>query len=119
MTLLACTAGRKYPWTVLSRVYVTGIGVVSSIGLGRSAFFRNLEAGESGISPVSSFDVASLGRRFAGEVKGFDPRDHLTQAEQKRMGRCSAMALAAARMAVDDARLDGAKLAGPRTSVVL
>jgi 3-oxoacyl-[acyl-carrier-protein] synthase II len=119
MTLLACTAARKYRRTVLSRVYVTGIGVVSSIGLGRGAFFRGLEAGQCGISPVSSFDAASLGRSYAGEVKGFEPRDHLTQAERKRMGRCSAMALAAARMAVDDAHLDAAKLAGPRTSVVL
>ena len=100
-------------------MFVTGIGVVSSIGLGREAFFRGLEAGKSGISPVSSFDASQLGRQNAGEVKGFEARDHLTQAEQKRMGRCSAMALAAARMAVKDAGLDAAKLAGPRTSVVL
>jgi 3-oxoacyl-[acyl-carrier-protein] synthase II len=104
---------------VLSRVFVTGIGVVSSIGLGREAFFRALEAGRSGISPVSSFDASDLGRTNAGEVKGFEPRDHLTQAEQKRMGRCSAMALGAARMAIADAGLDATKLAGPRTSVVL
>jgi 3-oxoacyl-[acyl-carrier-protein] synthase II len=98
---------------------VTGIGVVSSIGLGRSAFFQALEAGQSGISPVTSFDASQLGRQLAGEVRGFDARDHLTQAEQKRMGRCSAMALAAARMAIEDAGLDAARLAGPRTSVVL
>ncbi len=104
---------------MLSRVFVTGIGVVSSIGLGREAFFRALEAGRSGISPVSSFDASDLGRTNAGEVKGFEPRDHLTQAEQKRMGRCSAMALGAARMAIADAGLDATKLAGPRTSVVL
>ncbi len=104
---------------MLSRVYVTGIGVVSSIGLGRAAFFRSLEAGRSGISPVTSFDASQLGRGYAGEVKGFDPQDHLSQAEQKRMGRCSAMALAAARMALEDAGLAPDELAGPRTSVVL
>ncbi len=103
----------------MSRVFVTGIGVVSSIGLGRDAFFSALESGTSGISPVASFDASQLGRRFAGEVKAFDARDHLTQAEQKRMGRCSAMALAAARMAVKDAGLEASRLAGPRTSVVL
>jgi 3-oxoacyl-[acyl-carrier-protein] synthase II len=104
---------------VSSRVFVTGVGVISSIGLGRDAFFRALEAGVSGISPVASFDATPLGREKAGEVKDFDPRDHLTQGEQRRMGRCSAMALAAARMAIVDAGLDPAQLAGPRTAVVL
>jgi 3-oxoacyl-[acyl-carrier-protein] synthase II len=104
---------------VSSRVFVTGVGVVSSIGLGRGAFFQALASGVSGISPVTSFDAAPLGREKAGEVKNFDARDHLTQGEQRRMGRCSAMALAAARMAIADADLKPAQLAGPRTAVVL
>jgi 3-oxoacyl-[acyl-carrier-protein] synthase II len=104
---------------VLYRVFVTGVGVVSSIGLGRDAFFRGLAAGASGISPVASFDPTSLGREYAGEAKSFEPKDHLTLAEQRRMGRCSSMALAAARMAVADARLAAPLLAGPRTAVVL
>ncbi len=104
---------------MLPRVFVTGVGVVSSVGLGRAAFFRALAAGTSGISSVSSFDAAPLGREKAGEVKDFDARDHLTQGEQRRMGRCSAMALAAARMAMKDADLEAAQLAGPRTAVVL
>ncbi len=104
---------------MLSRVFVTGVGVVSSIGLGREAFFRALEAGTSGISPVESFDASRLGRARAGEVKGFDARDHLSTAEQRLAGRCSAMALAAARMAVADAGLDATKLAAPRTAVIL
>jgi 3-oxoacyl-[acyl-carrier-protein] synthase II len=104
---------------VLHRVFVTGVGVVSSIGLGRDAFFRGLEAGASGISPVASFDPSALGREYAGEAKDFEAKDHLTGAEQRRMGRCSAMALAAARMAVSDAGLDASALAGPRTAVVL
>jgi 3-oxoacyl-[acyl-carrier-protein] synthase II len=104
---------------VSQRVFVTGVGVVSSIGLGREAFFRSLEAGASGISPVSSFDAVPLGRENAGEVKDFEARDHLTHGEQRRMGRCSAMALAAARMAVVDASLEPGDLAGPRTAVVL
>lgn len=102
-----------------SRVFVTGIGVVSSIGLGREAFFGGLESGANGISPVASFDASPLGRENAGEVKDFDARDHLTHGEQRRMGRCSAMALAAARMAVRDAQILPAQLEGPRTAVVL
>jgi 3-oxoacyl-[acyl-carrier-protein] synthase II len=104
---------------VLPRIYVTGLGVVSSIGLGRRAFYEGLEAGKSGISTVASFDTSRLGRNRAGEVKDFDPRDHLTIAERRRAGRCGAMAIAAARMALDDAGLGCQELAGPRTAVVL
>jgi 3-oxoacyl-[acyl-carrier-protein] synthase II len=78
-----------------------------------------LESGVSGISPVASFDASPLGRENAGEVKDFDARDHLSHVEQRRMGRCSAMALAAARMAVADAELKPPQLEGPRTAVVL
>jgi len=95
------------------------MGVVSSIGLGKKSFFRSLGEGKTGISPVSSFDASQLGRQIAGEVKDFDPRDHLTRAEQRRMGRCSAMAVAAARMALADANLPSSGLAGRRTAVVI
>ncbi len=104
---------------MVRRVFVTGVGVVSSIGLGREAFFRALQEGSSGISTVEAFDAARLGRTRAGEVKGFEPRDHLSAAEQRVAGRCSAMALAAARMAVADAGLAPEQLGGPRTAVVL
>jgi 3-oxoacyl-[acyl-carrier-protein] synthase II len=116
------TASQRYKLSVSassSRVYITGLGVVSSIGLGRAEFFRALESGKTGISLVESFDVANLGREYAGEVKGFRARDFLTAAEARRTGRCSAMTLAAARMAIEDAVLAPAALKGPRTAVVL
>jgi 3-oxoacyl-[acyl-carrier-protein] synthase II len=100
-------------------VFVTGVGAVSSIGLGKRAFFEALAAGKSGIAPVEAFDVSRLGREYAGEVKDFRPRDHLTAIEARRMGRCSQMALAAARMAIEDANLAPQALRGPRASVVL
>lgn len=102
-----------------TRVFVTGLGVVSSIGLGRKAFFEALGAGKSGVSKVESFDTSRIGRDYGGEVKAFHARDHLTAAEARRMGRCSAMALAAARMAVEDSRIRTSDLGGPRTSVVV
>ncbi|HVH45516.1 MAG TPA: beta-ketoacyl-[acyl-carrier-protein] synthase family protein [Labilithrix sp.] len=101
------------------RVFITGVGVVSSIGLGKAAFFESLAAGRSGISSVEAFDVSTLGRTNGGEVKAFRPRDHLSAAEARRMGRCSQMALAAARMAIADAALPDGALTGPRASVVL
>jgi 3-oxoacyl-[acyl-carrier-protein] synthase II len=101
------------------RVFITGVGVVSSVGLGKDAFFESLAAGRSGISQVESFDASKLGRDNAGEVKGFRSRDHLTATEARRMGRCSQMALAAARMAIADASLSAEALKGRRASVVL
>jgi len=101
------------------RVFITGVGVVSSIGLGKDAFFQSLAAGRSGVTPVEAFDVKNLGRTNAGEVKGFHPRDHLSAAEARRMGRCSQMALAAARMAIKDSGIPDDALKGPRASVVL
>ncbi len=101
------------------RVFITGVGVVSSIGLGKDEFFRSLETGRSGISPVESFDASGLGRQYGGEVKQFRAKDHLTQAELRRTGRCSAMTLAAARMAISDAKIGAPQLKGGRTAVVL
>ena len=87
----------------LRRVFITGVGVVSSIGLGKEEYFESLAAGKSGISPVESFNAANLGRQYAGEVKAFRASDHLTAAETRLTGRCSAMTLAAARRAIKDA----------------
>jgi 3-oxoacyl-[acyl-carrier-protein] synthase II len=101
------------------RVFITGVGVVSSIGLGKDAFFQGLAAGTSGLGPVEAFDVSKLGRGIAGEVKAFRARDHLSVHEERRMGRCSQMALAAARMAIADAAIPPAALRGPRVAVIL
>jgi 3-oxoacyl-[acyl-carrier-protein] synthase II len=100
-------------------VFITGVGVVSSMGLGKEEYFRSLAEGRSGISPVESFDPKNLGREYAGEVKQFIAKDHLTAAELRRTGRCSAMTLAAARIDITDAGIDPAMLRGPRVAVVL
>ena len=101
------------------RVYVTGVGVVSSVGQGRAAFFDSIQTGKSGIAPLTLFDATPLGRTFAGEIKDFRATDHLSAAEAKRMGRCSAMSLAAARMAAQDAGIGQKQLKGVRTAVVI
>jgi 3-oxoacyl-[acyl-carrier-protein] synthase II len=107
------------PGTGARRVFITGIGVVSSIGLGREEFFRALEQGVSGIGPVQSFDTHGLGRQNGGEVRSFRAQDHLTPIETRRMGRCSAMALAATRMALRDANLETPALRTGRAAVVI
>lgn len=103
----------------MGRVFVTGIGTVSSLGFGRKAYWEALVEGRSGVSPITLFDTAQIGRSVGGEVKGFRARDFLTAAEARRTGRASAFAVAAARMAVEDAHIDAKVLQGERTSVVI
>lgn len=103
----------------MRRVYITGMGVVSSVGLGRRAFLDSLLAGRSGARPVERFDVSAMDRKIACEVTDFRPRDFLTAAEARRTGRCAAMAVAAARMAVEDAGIRPEDIGGERTSVIL
>lgn len=103
----------------MTRVFVTGLGVVSSLGFGREAFWEAVTQGRTGFSPIESFDSSQIGRNIAGEVKNFRARDFLSAAERRRMGRCSAYAVAASRMAVDDAGLAPEEIQGERTAVIL
>lgn len=112
-------AGYNAPQFMSHRVFVTGLGAVSSVGFGRQAFWESLAAGRSGASPVEGFDTGTIGRTIACEVKGFRARDWMTAAEARRMGRCSQYAVAAARMAVEDAQISPALLATERTAVVI
>lgn len=103
----------------MSRVFVTGVGVVSPLGHGFDTYWRALVDGRDAAAEVAGFDTAGLDRTRACEVRDFRPHDHLSAAEAERSGRCSQFALAAARMAVAHAGLSPEALAGPRTSVVL
>lgn len=102
----------------MQRVFVSGVGVVSPAGLGYRTFFDSLVAGRSAAAEVEAFDVSGMDRTIACEVKGFRPRDFMSAAEARRAGRCSQFTLAAARMAVEMAGLDG-RLGTSRSSVVV
>jgi 3-oxoacyl-[acyl-carrier-protein] synthase II len=90
----------------MRRAVVTGVGVLSPIGLTVDEFWRNLTAGVSGVAPITAFDASGLGVRIAGEVKGFDPKNYMSHKEARRMDRFSQFAVAVSRMALDDARLE-------------
>ena len=88
------------------RVVVTGLGVVSSIGIGKDEFWNNLIAGKSGISDVELFDTSSYPVHRGGEVKNFDPSKYIPKNRIKVIARTSQFAIAAAKLAFDDAGLD-------------
>lgn len=88
------------------RVVVTGLGVISSIGLDKDTFWDSLKQGRSGISRITAFDPSAFTTQFAGEIKDFDPAKFIDLKRLKRMDRTSQLAVAAAKMAVQDAGLN-------------
>jgi beta-ketoacyl-acyl-carrier-protein synthase II len=78
-----------------TRVVVTGLGVVSPVGLDVETMWQNLIAGRSGIRPISLFDASDLEVRFAGEAHGFDPANYMSVREARRTDRFAQFAIAA------------------------
>jgi len=85
------------------RVVITGLGPVSSIGIGVAPFCESLRVGRSGIAPITSFDTTGFPFFMAGEVLEFDPKALLRRLVPEEWGRTSQFAAAAARLAVQDA----------------
>lgn len=83
--------------------YVTGVGVVSPIGVGRKAFWSSLLANESGMGPITLFDPEGFDVKIAAECTGFEPKDFMDRKVVPRLDRFAQMGLASARMALDDA----------------
>ena len=88
------------------RVVVTGVGLISSVGIGTEANWQALCAGTSGIGPITHFDASQHSARIAGEIKGFDPLHYIEKKEVKKVDVFIQYALAASQFAVDDARLE-------------
>ncbi len=87
------------------RVAVTGVGLLTPLGIGTEASWVAIKAGESGIGPITQFDAAAFSCRIAGEVKGFDPAQYIEKKEIKKMGRFIQFAIAAAEYALTDSGL--------------
>ncbi len=84
----------------MRRVVVTGVGLVSAVGIGTEETWQGLIAGRSGISRITSFDIAAFACQIAGEVQGFDPLLYVEKKEVKKMGRFIHFALAASDFAL-------------------
>ena len=101
------------------RVVITGFGIISPIGIGKQAFRNALKEGRSGVQPVTRFDVTDLPTQVAAEVTDFDPLDYLKPQMVKQMDRCTQFAVAAALMAVADAKLDLEKVDREKAGVLI
>lgn len=88
------------------RVVITGLGVISPLGIGKEKFWEGLVAGRSGITSITRFPVADFPTQIAGEVRDFDPGLYLDRKEARRMDRYTQYAVAATAMAQADAHLD-------------
>jgi 3-oxoacyl-[acyl-carrier-protein] synthase II len=89
----------------MERVVITGIGLVTPVGIGTRESWRALLGGESGIAPITLFDCTSFRVRIAGEVKGWEPTRWIEKKKLKEMDRFMEFAVATASMAMSDAQL--------------
>ena len=101
------------------RVVVTGLGAITPLGDTAEAFWSGLVAGRSGIGPMTLCDATGYTCQIAGEVKGFEPKDYIDFKEARRMARFSQLAVAAAGMALEHARLDRSRENLERVGVLL
>lgn len=101
------------------RVVITGMGVISPYGIGHEVLWENLLAGKSGIKKVTIIDVSSHPSKIAGEFTDFNPSDFLEHREVRRMDRFTQFGVVAARLAVEDAKLDLTKVDKTRFGVVV
>jgi len=87
------------------RVVVTGVGLVSPVGIGTEDTWQAVKSGKSGIGPITAFDATEFACRIAGEVKGFDPYKYIEKKEVKKMGRFIQFAIAASDCALSSSGL--------------
>lgn len=99
------------------RVVVTGVGLVTPLGTGVDKTWLSLCEGRSGIGRITRFDPSELPSQIAAEVKDFDPADFIEKKEIKKMDRFIQFGVAAAKMAVEDARLEITEAMADRAGV--
>ena len=101
------------------RIVVTGLGVITSLGVEVDAFWANLLAGRTGIARVTEFDATGYPCQIGAEVLGFDPTKHMDPKEVRRNDRYTHFGFAAAKQAVADAGLNLAAENGDRVGVII
>ena len=100
------------------RVVVTGLGALAPLGNSIPEFWSNLIAGKSGAAPITRFDTSKFKTKFACEIKGFDPKDHLEKNEIRKMDPFTQYALVSSAEALKDSGLDLDKVDKTRVGVI-
>ncbi|MGQ9573051.1 MAG: beta-ketoacyl-ACP synthase II [Dehalococcoidia bacterium] len=101
------------------RVVITGMGALTPLGNSVEEFWQGCLEGRSGIDYLTQFDPKDYPARISGEVRGFEPADYMDRREARRMARFSQLAVAAARQAIEQARLDLSREDLTRVGVLL
>ncbi len=101
------------------RVVVTGLGAITPIGNNVKEFFDNVQAGKCGIGFIDNFDTEAYTVKLAAQVKNFEPKDYMDAKEARRMERFSQFAIAAAKEAVEDSRIDLERIDKERFGVIV
>jgi len=102
------------------RVVITGMGAISPLGSDLNTLWNNLISGKSGVSTITSFDASELSTRIAAEVRDFNPEDFIDRKDARRMDRFVHFAVAASKLAMQDADLNIGTNADPeRTGVII
>jgi len=103
----------------MKKVVVTGLGVVSSIGIGKDDFLKNLIKGVSGIRRVALFDTAHFKRHYAGEISNFNPSDFIPSEILPFIGRASLFSLVAGKLAFKDAGIKESEIRKKKTTILM
>ncbi|OGW79691.1 MAG: hypothetical protein A2Z83_00450 [Omnitrophica bacterium GWA2_52_8] len=100
------------------RVVITGIGAVAPSGIGKEAYWQGLRTGKNCVDKITFFDVSLFPSKMAAEIHDLNPSDFISQhSEVKRMGRSSHLGVAAARLAIEDSKLND-KLISPASVLI-
>lgn len=104
---------------MLDRICITGVGVVSSIGIGKEEFLSSLKGGRSGVEEIKAFDTHFSRSKKAGMVRSFQPKEFIAASKLRRLDRASQFAIAASKMSLADAQFSITQENSPRVGVVL
>ena len=101
------------------RVVVTGMGVITSLGMNVQDFWVAIKQGKSGINTIKKFDTENFSTKVAAEINNFEPNNFMDRKESKRMDRYTQFAMAAAKMGMEEARIDSEKTDNNRMGVII
>jgi len=99
------------------RIVVTGVGVLTAVGIGKDAFWEGLMEGRAGVRRISRFDTSDYPTKIAAEIRDFEPSDYMDEEYARRATRWNQLGIAATNLAIEDAGLSAESLPSERTGV--